>query len=158
MGKPKTERRLDETAAMAKARTVRSSARKLNIVAGLIRGKKAEQALTLLNFEKRRCAQDVKKVLQAAIANAENNHQLDVDKLYVAEAWVGRAFILKRFMARGRGRSTGIEKPYSNLTIVVREGEIKTKRTAKKAAEKTALKTEGKKTAKTKSQAEKTGA
>ena len=109
--------------ALAKARAVRSSARKLNLVAASIRGKAAAVALTQLTFEKRRIAQDVKKVLQAAVANAENNHGLDVDKLYVAEAWVGRSFVMKRFHTRGRGRSAGIEKPYSNLTIVVKQRE-----------------------------------
>jgi len=94
-------------------------------VAASIRGKNAAAALTQLAFEKRRIAQDVKKVLQSAVANAENNHALDVDKLYVAEAWVGRSFVMKRFHARGRGKSSGIEKPYSNLTIVVREREDK---------------------------------
>ncbi len=107
--------------AMAKAGALRTSARKLNLVAASIRGKEAAAALTQLRFEKRRIAQDVKKVLQAAVANAENNHGLDVDRLYVAEAWVGRSFVMKRFHARGRGRSAGIEKPFSNLTIVVRE-------------------------------------
>src|SRR5580704_7235640 len=111
--------------ALARAKAVRSSARKLNLVAASIRGKAAGAALTQLRFEKRRVANEVRKVLQAAVANAENNHGLDVDRLYVAEAWVGRAFVMKRFHARGRGRSAGIEKPFSNLTIVVkqREGE-----------------------------------
>ncbi len=112
-----------ENGALAKARAVRTSARKLNLVAASIRGKSAAVALTQLNFEKRRIAVDVKKVLQAAVANAENNHGLDVDKLYVAEAWVGRAFVMKRFHTRGRGRSAGIEKPFSNLTIVVKQRE-----------------------------------
>ncbi len=125
MGKPKSERRLPKDAAMAKASSVRSSARKLNLVAASIRGKGAAAALTQLTFEKRRIAEEVKKVLQSAVANAENNHGLDVDKLYVAEAWVGRAFVMKRFHARGRGKSAGIEKPYSNLTIIVREREGK---------------------------------
>lgn len=110
-----------ERGAMAKASAVRSSARKLNLVAASIRGKAASAALTQLRFEKRRIAQEVKKVLQAAVANAENNHGLDVDRLVVAEAWVGRAFVMKRFHTRGRGRSAGIEKPFSNLTIVVKE-------------------------------------
>jgi len=125
MGKPKSERRLPKDAAMAKASSVRSGARKLNVVAASIRGKNAAAALTQLTFEKRRIAQEVKKVLQSAVANAENNHGLDVDKLYVAEAWVGRSFVMKRFHARGRGKSAGIEKPYSNLTIIVREREDK---------------------------------
>ena len=110
-----------EGGALAKAKAIRSSARKLNLVAASIRGKSASAALTQLNFEKRHVAIEVKKVLQAAVANAENNHNLDVDKLYVAEAWVGRAFVMKRFHTRGRGRSAGIEKPFSNLTIVVKE-------------------------------------
>jgi large subunit ribosomal protein L22 len=122
-----------EKGALAKARAVRSSARKLNLVAASIRGKTAAAALVQLTFEKRRIAQDVKKVLQAAVANAENNHGLDVDKLYVAEAWVGRAFVMKRFHTRGRGRSAGIEKPYSNLTIVVKENEGEKAMTAKRA-------------------------
>ena len=113
--------------ALARARSLRTSARKLNLIAASIRGKMAAAALTQLRFEKRRIAKEVKKVLQAAVANAENNHGLDVDKLYVAEAWVGRAFVMKRFHTRGRGRSAGIEKPFSNLTIIVkqRDGEKK---------------------------------
>src|ERR1700722_9065962 len=124
----------EEKGALAKARAVRSSPRKLNLVAASIRGKPAGAALTQLRFEKRRVAQEVKKVLQAAVANAENNHGLDVDRLYVAEAWVGRAFVMKRFHARGRGRSSGIEKPFSNLTIIVKERAAgETKMTAKRA-------------------------
>jgi large subunit ribosomal protein L22 len=136
MGKPKTERRLPKDAAQAKAASIRTSARKLNLVAASIRGKNAATALTQLTFEKRRMAHDVKKVLQAAIANAENNHSLDVDKLYVAEAFVGRAFVMKRFHTRGRGKSAGIEKPFSNLTIIVREradGEIEAKKASSRA-------------------------
>ena len=115
------EKLRSESGALAKAKALRTSARKLNLVAASIRGKSAAIALTQLTFEKRRVADEVKKVLQAAVANAENNHNLDVDKLYVAEAWVGRAFVMKRFHARGRGKSAGIEKPFSNLTIVVKE-------------------------------------
>jgi large subunit ribosomal protein L22 len=122
-----------ESGALAKAKAVRSGARKLNLVAASIRGKTAAVALTQLTFEKRRIAQDVKKVLQAAVANAENNHGLDVDKLYVAEAWVGRAFVMKRFHTRGRGKSAGIEKPFSNLTIVVKEREGDAPMTSKRA-------------------------
>jgi len=122
-----------ESGALAKAKAVRSSARKLNLVAASIRGKSAAAALTQLTFEKRRVADEVKKVLKAAVANAENNHNLDVDKLYVAEAWVGRAFVMKRFHTRGRGRSAGIEKPFSNLTIIVKERENDTKLSAKRA-------------------------
>ncbi len=122
-----------ENGALAKAKALRSSARKLNLVAASIRGKAAAAALTQLTFEKRRISDEVKKVLQAAVANAENNHNLDVDKLYVAEAWVGRAFVMKRFHTRGRGKSAGIEKPFSNLTIVVKEREGDTKLTARRA-------------------------
>lgn len=122
-----------EGGALAKAKALRSSARKLNLVAASIRGKSAAAALTQLTFEKRRVAVEVKKVLQAAVANAENNHSLDVDKLYVAEAWVGRAFVMKRFHTRGRGRSAGIEKPFSNLTIVVKERENSKELSAKRA-------------------------
>ena len=122
-----------EGGALAKAKAIRSSARKLNLVATSIRGKSAAAALTLLTFEKRRVSDEVKKVLQAAVANAENNHNLDVDKLYVSEAWVGRAFVMKRFHTRGRGKSAGIEKPFSNLTIVVKERENDEKLSAKRA-------------------------
>src|ERR1700730_17942055 len=122
-----------ENGALAKPRAVRSGARKLNLVAASIRGKEASKALTQLRFEKRRVAQEVRKVLQAAVANAENNHGIDVDRLYVAEAWVGRSFVIKRFHARGRGRSAGIEKPFSNLTIVVKEREEGKEMTPKRA-------------------------
>ena len=121
MGKPAAARRLDETEAQACLRGLRTSPRKLNLVAETIRGKTAASALAELNFSHRRIARDVKKVLQAAIANAENNHQLDVDHLYVKEATVGRALVLKRFHTRGRGRSARIEKLFAHLTIVVRE-------------------------------------
>lgn len=123
MSKPKTKRALAETEAKAFARYVKVSARKLNLVAGSIRGLKADKAVASLTFNTRRVAGDVKKVLQSAIANAENNHQLDVDKLYVKEAWVGRAFVLKRFHARGRGKSSRVEKSYANITVVVAERE-----------------------------------
>jgi large subunit ribosomal protein L22 len=102
---------------------LRVSPRKLNLVAQAIRGLDAQPALAELTFNKRRIARDVKKVLQSAIANAENNHQLDVDRLYVAEAYVGRAFVMKRFHARARGRAGKVVKPWSNLTVVVRERE-----------------------------------
>ncbi|MDX2027316.1 MAG: 50S ribosomal protein L22 [Alphaproteobacteria bacterium] len=140
-----------ENGAMARAKAVRSGARKLNLVAASIRGKSASAALTQLRFEKRRIAQDVKKVLQAAVANAENNHGLDVDKLYVAEAWVGRSFVMKRFHTRGRGRSAGIEKPFSNLTIIVKqrgEEEQMTKKRAKGFSEKKTTETKKKPAAK----------
>jgi large subunit ribosomal protein L22 len=123
MGKKAAPRRVAENEAMARGQMIRISPRKLGVVAGLIRGKKAEAALAELTFSKRRIAGDVKKVLQSAIANAENNHQLDVDKLYVAEASVGKALVMKRFHARARGRAGRIEKLFSNLTLVVRERE-----------------------------------
>ncbi len=123
MGKMARERRLDDTEAMAYAKAIRTSPQKLNLVAQTIRGKDAAQALAALSFSSRRISDDVKKLLQAAIANAENNHQLDVDRLYVKEATVGRAFVLKRFRARARGRVGRIEKPFSNMRIVVRERE-----------------------------------
>lgn len=121
MGKQPLERVLGDTEAKAFSSTIRTSPRKLNIVAGSIRGLKAETALHQLTFSKRRVAQEVKKVLQSAIANAENNHQLDVDRLYVAEAFVGKAMVMKRWRARARGRVGRIEKPFSNLTVIVRE-------------------------------------
>lgn len=121
MGKKAQARRLKENEARAVVRTIRISPRKLNLVAGLIRGKDAAKALAELTFSKRRIAGAVKKVLQAAIANAENNHQLDVDRLFVAEAHVGKSIMMKRFHARGRGKSAGIVKPFSHLTVVVRE-------------------------------------
>ncbi|MEP3244454.1 MAG: 50S ribosomal protein L22 [Sneathiella sp.] len=123
MGKQSLERQLADTEAQAKGIRLRVSPQKLNLVAGLIRGKSAEAALSELTFSKRAIARDVKKVLQSAIANAENNHQMDVDQLVVAEAHVGKALVMKRFRARGRGRSSGIQKPFSNITIVVRERE-----------------------------------
>ncbi len=123
MGKMARPRQLDDAEAMAYAKTIRTSPHKLNLVAQLIRGKDAGQALATLSFSSRRVAGDVKKLLQAAIANAENNHQLDVDRLYAKEATVGRAFVMKRFRARARGRASRIEKPFSNMRIVVRERE-----------------------------------
>lgn len=121
MGKPKSERRLGDNEAQAVARTIRVSPQKLNLVAGLIRGRAVGDALAELTFSRRRIAKDVKKVLQSAIANAENNHQLDVDQLYVAEASVGKSMVMKRWHPRARGRIGRIQKPFSNLTIVVRE-------------------------------------
>jgi large subunit ribosomal protein L22 len=121
MGKPSARRRLDETEAQACLRGLRTSPRKLNLVAETIRGRSASSALAELTFSHRRIARDVKKALQAAIANAENNHQLDVDRLYVKEATVGRALVLKRFHTRGRGRSARIAKSFAHLTVVVRE-------------------------------------
>jgi len=121
MSKPQAPRRLAETEASAYARALHISARKLNLVAQSIRGLSASAALNELTFSRRRIAHDVKKVLQSAIANAENNHQLDVDRLVVAEAHVGKALVMKRMHTRGRGRSARIEKPFSNLTVIVRE-------------------------------------
>ena len=121
MGKPQAERRVGETEALAVLRNLRISPRKLNLVAESIRGLSAAKALAQLAFEKRRIAGAVRKVLQAAIANAENNHQLDVDRLYVKEATVGRGMVMKRFHARARGRGARIEKPFSHLTVVVHE-------------------------------------
>ena len=123
MGKPSKERRLQDNEAMAMVRNLRTSPRKLDLVAGLIRGKSAEKALAELTFSKRRIAQEVRKCLQSAIANAENNHQLDVDRLYVSEAVVGKSFTMRRFRPRARGRVGRIEKPWSRLTVVVRERE-----------------------------------
>ena len=121
MGKAAAPRRLDDNEAMAYAKAIRTSPRKLNLVAQMIRGMDAATALPNLAFSRRRIAVDVRKVLQAAIANAENNHQLDVDRLVIAEATVGRAFVMKRFRPRARGRVGRIHKPFSNLTVVVRE-------------------------------------
>ena len=121
MGKPAAPRALAETEAMAYLHGLKVSARKLNLVAQTIRGLGANAALAQLSFSRKRIARDVKKVLQAAIANAENNHQLDVDRLFVKEASVGRAFTLSRFHTRGRGRVAHIEKYFSNLTVVVEE-------------------------------------
>jgi large subunit ribosomal protein L22 len=121
MGKPAFERRLGDTEALAVARNLRVSPRKLNLLAGMIRGKHCERALAELQFSRKRIADDVRKALQSAIANAENNHQLDVDRLYVAEATVGKALVMKRFTPRARGRAARIEKMFSNLRLVLRE-------------------------------------
>jgi len=123
MGKATHPRRLPENEAMAKGSNLRTSAQKLNEVAATIRGKSAESALAELAFSKRRIANDVRKVLQSAIANAENNHQLDVDRLVVSAATVGKSFVLKRFRPRAKGRAGRIVKPWSSLTVVVRERE-----------------------------------
>ena len=123
MGKPATPRALSDNEAKAVARMLRVSPRKLNLVAALIRGKPVDTALADLEFSRKRIANDVKKCLESAIANAENNHDLDVDDLVVAEAHIGKAFVLKRFHARARGRGARIEKPFSQLTIVVRQVE-----------------------------------
>jgi large subunit ribosomal protein L22 len=121
MSKPKHERGLADTEAQAVTRNIRVSPRKLNLVAALIRGRKAQDAIATLTFSKRRIAGTVKKTLESAIANAENNHSLDVDRLVVAKAEVGRSAVMKRFHARGRGRAARVEKWFSHLKIVVAE-------------------------------------
>ena len=123
MSKKKRERALSDSEAKAVARMLRVSPQKLNLVAGLIRGKKVSMALADLEFSRKRIARDVRKCLESAIANAENNHDLDVDDLVVAEAFVGKALVMKRSTPRGRGRVGRIFKPFSNLTVVVRERE-----------------------------------
>ena len=121
MGSEKNPRRVADNEAMAVARMLRTSDQKLNLVAGLIRGKKVERALADLTFSKKRIAGDVKKCLQSAIANAENNHGLDVDSLIVAEAWVGKNLVMKRGRPRARGRFGKIMKPFSEITIKLRQ-------------------------------------
>ena len=123
MSKPKAPRREADNEAKAVLRTVRVSPRKLDLVAASIRGKKAASAVNELTFSKKRIAQDVKKALNSAIANAENNHNLDVDRLIVAEASVGKGLVMKRWRPKARGRVGRVRKPYSNLSIVVREQE-----------------------------------
>jgi len=123
MGKPKHERSLADNEARAVARNLRVSPRKLNLVAGLIRGKKVETAIADLEFSRKRIAQDVKKCVMSAVANAENNHNLDVNDLMVSEAFVGKNLIMKRFAARGRGRASSIMKPFSQITVIVRQTE-----------------------------------
>ncbi len=142
MGQQTNERRVKDNEAMAMAKFLRTSPGKLNLVAAMIRGKAASKALVDLEFSNRRIAQDVRKVLASAVANAENNHNLDVDKLVVAEAYVGKSVKMRRFAARARGRAAPIEKHFSRLTIVVREGDAikaaKKKPAAPKAAKKEA--------------------
>lgn len=121
MSKPKAPRRVGDKEALATGTTIRGSAQKLNLVAALIRGRRVEDALNVLTFSKKAMAVDVKKVLASAIANAENNHNLDVDALIVKEASVGKSLSMKRFHARGRGKSTRIVKPFSRIRIVVEE-------------------------------------
>ncbi len=121
MSKKSAPRRVADNEARAHSRSMRVSPRKLNLMAQLIRGKTAEAALAALSFHPRRIAVEVKTVLESAIANAENNHQLDVDQLIVAEAYVGKSLLMRRFAARARGRVGNIAKPFSNLTIIVRE-------------------------------------
>ncbi len=126
MGKVSAPRALSEQEAKAVLRNIRVSPQKLNLVAQLIRGKKVAAALADLEFSRKRIAHDVKKCLESAIANAENNHDLDVDDLVVKEAFVGKALVMKRFHARARGRGARILKPFSHLTIVVRETQANT--------------------------------
>ncbi|MBB5518549.1 50S ribosomal protein L22 [Amphiplicatus metriothermophilus] len=123
MGQKKNPRRVAENAALAKGRLIRTSPQKLNLVAQLIRGKKVEKALADLTFSRKRAAREVKKVLMSAVANAENNHDLDIDSLVVDQAYVGRNIVMKRWSPRGRGRVGRILKPFSEITIVVKEVE-----------------------------------
>lgn len=147
MGKPKRARSLPDNAVRSVSKNLRVSPRKLNLVAGLIRGKRIDTALADLEFSRKRIAQDVRKCVMSAVANAENNHGLDVNDLVVSEAFVGKNLVMKRFAARGRGRASSIMKPFSQITVIVRQtDEDADKRTAKKG--KTAAKTDGGKTAK----------
>jgi len=123
MGKQSSPRRVGEKEALAVGNTIRGSAQKLNLVASMIRGRKVEEALNILKFSPKAMAADVRKVLASAVANAENNHNLDVDALVVAEASVGKSLSMKRFTARARGRSSRIVKPFSRIRVVVREQE-----------------------------------
>jgi large subunit ribosomal protein L22 len=121
MGKPKRERTLPESEARAVVRNLRVSPQKLNLLAQLIRGKKVDVALTDLQFSRKRIAQDVRKCVMSAVANAENNHSLDVNDLVVTQAYVGKNLVMRRFHARGRGKMSPIEKPFAQLTVVVKE-------------------------------------
>jgi large subunit ribosomal protein L22 len=123
MGKKATARRLDDVEASAKLKQLRISPQKLNLVASLIRGMKASEALVQLQFSQKRISNDMKSLLESAIANAENNHDLDIDRLYIKEVNVGKSLVMKRFRARARGRGARIIKPFSNVEIVLREGE-----------------------------------
>ena len=162
MGQQKKDRREATNEAKASVKYLRTSPQKLNLVAATIRGKDAGKALVDLEFSNRRIAQDVRKVLQSAVANAENNHGLDVDKLYVAEAFVGKALVMKRFATRARGRSSRILKPFSRLTVIVRERDsaVQPKPAKAKAAPKAAAQAEAapKKAAAKKTPAKKTAA
>lgn len=133
MGKKATQRALEANEAKAVINRLRISPRKLGLVAGLIRGMSVSEALSQLTFSKKRIAVDVKKALQSAVANAENNHNLNVDLLYVKEAYVGKNLVMKRFHTRGRGRSAAIRKPFANLTLVLRERGEEAKAAPKKA-------------------------
>ncbi|HEY1245732.1 MAG TPA: 50S ribosomal protein L22 [Hyphomicrobiaceae bacterium] len=121
MGKPKRERKLEDDEAQAVVRNLRVSPQKLNLVAQMIRGKRVDVALAELEFSRKRIARDVKKCVMSAVANAENNHQLDVNDLVVAQAHVGKNIVMRRFHARGRGKMSPVEKPFSQLTVVVKE-------------------------------------
>lgn len=134
MGKAKRDRVLADNEAMAISKNLRISPQKLNLVAGLIRGKKVDQAMADLEFSRKRIAVDVRKCLMSAVANAENNHSLDVNDLIVSEAHVGRNIVMRRFHARGRGRAAVVEKPFSQITVIVREddGEADAKKAEKK--------------------------
>ncbi|MDH4982901.1 50S ribosomal protein L22 [Hyphomicrobium sp. D-2] len=147
MGKPKRERSLSDSEAQAVARNLRVSPRKLNLVAGLIRGKPVDTALADLEFSRKRIAQDVRKCVMSAVANAENNHGLDVNELVVSEAYVGKNLTMRRFTARGRGRASSIVKPFAQITVVVRQ---KSDEENEKAASKKAKAAKGSKSAATK--------
>ena len=133
MGKAKRERMLSETEARAVVRNLRVSPQKLNLVAQLIRGKKVDVALADLEFSRKRIAQDVRKCVMSAVANAENNHSLDVNDLVVTQAHVGKNLVMRRFHARGRGRMSPIEKPFAQLTVVVKEVAQEAKEEARRA-------------------------
>jgi large subunit ribosomal protein L22 len=134
MGKPKRERKLAENEAQAVVRNLRVSPQKLNLVAQLIRGKKVDVALADLEFSRKRIAKDVRKCVMSAVANAENNHSLDVNDLVVAQAHVGKNLVMRRFHARGRGKMSPIEKPFSQLTVVVKEVREPTEESAEETA------------------------
>ena len=134
MGKPSHARRLSDVEAQAVLKSLRISPQKLNLVATMIRGKKVDKALAELEFSQKRIANDVRKCVMSAVANAENNHGLDVNDLIVSEAYVGKNLLLKRFHARGRGRGSSIIKPFSQLTVVVKQVEAETEAPKKKAA------------------------
>ena len=147
MGKQKRERALDETEARAVVRNLKVSPQKLNLVAQLIRGKKVDVALADLEFSRKRIAQDVRKCVMSAVANAENNHSLDVNDLVVTQAYVGKNFAMRRFHARGRGRMSPIEKPFSQLTVVVKELPAATQDESEDAGSKRGGKAKAKETA-----------
>jgi large subunit ribosomal protein L22 len=134
MGKPKRERKLGDNEAQAVVRNLRVSPQKLNLVAQMIRGKKVDVALADLEFSRKRIAKDVRKCVMSAVANAENNHQLDVNDLVVAQAHVGKNIVMRRFHARGRGKMSPIEKPFSQLTVVVKEAPAPAEESAEETA------------------------